>query len=213
VDESLRRALVDALGAAGVLRDGTVLVPGDAARVAAALRVAQEHRVALRIVSSEAGGETAPRGGAVLSLARLADLGVDAANGTARAGAGVTLDSLSRAMGSALTVPGFPPRPRSGHAGSLVARGEIPRRSICGVEAALPGGDLVTFGGGVLKDVVGYDLISALLGSEGRLAAVVAVWFRLTPTAARVPVAEAPGPHPARELASILDPEGILAGA
>jgi L-gulono-1,4-lactone dehydrogenase len=196
-----------------VLHGGAVLAPDDTAGVSSVLRLAQEHRFPLRIVSGEAAEDRAPRGGAVLSLARLSRLAVDAANGVVRAEAGVTLDALGRALGPDLTIAGLPPRLRSHHVGTLVARGEVPRRSLCGIEAGLPGGELFKLGGGVLKDVVGYDLASALLGSGGRLGAVVAVWLRLVPAAARVPTHEAPGIRPALELATILDPEGILAGA
>ncbi len=110
-------------------------------------------------------------------------------------------------------MPGLPAQPRSVHAGSLVARGEVPRRSLTGVDAVLPQGELVRLGTAVLKDVVGYDLTSALLGSEGRLAVITAVHLRLAPTGARLPTPDATGPRSVAELAAVFDPEGILAGA
>ena len=45
----------------------------------------------------------------------------------------------------------------------------------------------------MLKDVVGYDLLAALLGSAGRLAIIAAVTFRLEPAAARTRDCEATG--------------------
>ncbi|MBV8444649.1 MAG: FAD-binding oxidoreductase, partial [Candidatus Dormibacteraeota bacterium] len=89
--------------------------------------------------------------------------------------------------------------------------GEVPRRSLCGVEAVVPGGELVRFGGGVLKDVVGYDLPALLLGSMGRLAVIVAVTFRLEPAAARTPAPPPPGAIGDLDLVTAaFDPHGLL---
>ena len=82
-----------------------------------------------------------------------------------------------------LAVVGLGAETGSGHVGTLVARGEVPRRSLSGVEAVLSTGEAVKAGGAALKDVVGYDLIAALLGSAGRLAIIAAVTFRLEPAA------------------------------
>jgi FAD/FMN-containing dehydrogenase len=66
-------------------------------------------------------------------------------------------------------------------------------------------------GAPVLKDVVGYDVTALLLGSRGRLAAIVAVHLRLAPAGAAVEVAEAAGARAVDELAGAFDPDGILA--
>src|SRR5947208_835821 len=68
---------------------------------------------------------------------------------------------------------GVPEQRDASHIGALVARGEVPRRALCGIEAVLSNGDRVSAGGAVLKDVVGYDLATVLLGSMGRLAIIV----------------------------------------
>ncbi|HEY8675894.1 MAG TPA: hypothetical protein VIO13_08010, partial [Candidatus Dormibacteraeota bacterium] len=99
----------------------------------------------------------------------------------------------------------------SGHVGTLMARGDVPRRTLAGVEAVLTTGETVRAGGAMLKDVVGYDLLGALLGSAGRLAIIAAVTFRLEPAAARTPTATPPGARtwqPA--LADAFDPKGLL---
>jgi FAD/FMN-containing dehydrogenase len=111
-----------------------------------------------------------------------------------------------------MAVAGLSADPGSDHVGALIARGGVPRRSLTGIEAALPGGDLVQLGGAVLKDVVGYDIASVLLGSRGRLAAIVAVHLRLIPAAAAVEVAEPAGARDVGELTGVFDPEGILVG-
>src|SRR5216117_4403507 len=52
---------------------------------------------------------------------------------------------------------------------------------VTGLEAVVPPGELVRFGGPIRKDVAGYDLKSLLIGSEGTLGVITAAWLRLTP--------------------------------
>ncbi|MBA7696022.1 putative FAD-linked oxidoreductase [subsurface metagenome] len=52
---------------------------------------------------------------------------------------------------------------------------------VCGLEAVLPSGEIITLGGKLVKNVTGYDLIQLLLGSEGTLAIVVKILLRLLP--------------------------------
>ncbi|HEU4448575.1 MAG TPA: FAD-linked oxidase C-terminal domain-containing protein [Gaiellaceae bacterium] len=52
---------------------------------------------------------------------------------------------------------------------------------VTGLEAVVPPGDVVTVGGPVRKDVAGYDLRGLLVGSEGTLGVITAVWLRLLP--------------------------------
>jgi glycolate oxidase subunit GlcD len=52
---------------------------------------------------------------------------------------------------------------------------------VTGVEAVIMPGEVVTVGGPVRKDVAGYDLRSLLVGSEGTLGVITAVWLRLLP--------------------------------
>jgi FAD/FMN-containing dehydrogenase len=52
---------------------------------------------------------------------------------------------------------------------------------VTGVEAVVAPGELVRFGGPVRKDVAGYDLTHLLVGSEGTLGVITAVWLRLIP--------------------------------
>ena len=60
--------------------------------------------------------------------------------------------------------------------------------------------------------MVGYDVTSLLLGSRGRLAAILAAHLRLVPAAVAVEVAEPAGARDVGELAAVFDPEGILVG-
>ena len=212
MEASLNRLLIATLGPASVLEGGALLTPSSQQGVAAVLRIAREHRLPLRLTSGPGNPVQVPEGGAVLSLAQLAAIGVDPARGVVRAEAGASLAALGVALAEAgVAVPGLARAPGSGHVGALVARGQLPRRSLTGIEAVLPGGEPVMVGASVLKDVVGYDVTALLLGSRGRLAAIVAVHLRLAPAGAAVEVAEAAGARAVDELAGAFDPDGILA--
>jgi FAD/FMN-containing dehydrogenase len=52
---------------------------------------------------------------------------------------------------------------------------------VTGIEAVVPPGEIVRFGGPIRKDVAGYDVKSLLIGSEGTLGLVTAAWLRLIP--------------------------------
>ena len=55
------------------------------------------------------------------------------------------------------------------------------RAWVTGLEAILPGGELLELGGPIRKDVAGYDLLGLLSGSEGTLAVITAAWLKLLP--------------------------------
>jgi len=52
---------------------------------------------------------------------------------------------------------------------------------VCGLEAVLPSGDIITCGGKLVKNVTGYNLVQLLVGSEGTLAVVTKIVLRLLP--------------------------------
>jgi glycolate oxidase len=221
MDAELRRSLAAIAGARGVT-DAGVVTPADAGQVAAVLRLCAEHGARVAVTSGAAARGAAPpdRASVILSLARLTAISVDSPAAVVRADAGVpvaTLRSACEQAGTALVATVATRSPSPAHVGSLVARGGLPRRAICGVEAVLGTGEAVRAGGAVQRDVTGYDLVAALLGSSGRLAVITAVWFRLQP--AGFP----PGPHDAQGvvepgalgevLRAAFDPAGILRGA
>lgn len=55
------------------------------------------------------------------------------------------------------------------------------RRYVLGLEAVLPGGEVIRTGSKAVKSVVGYDLTQLLVGSEGTLAIVTQAVLRLIP--------------------------------
>lgn len=52
---------------------------------------------------------------------------------------------------------------------------------VLGLEAVLPSGEVINTGAAVLKNVTGYNLTQLLIGSEGTLAVITRILFRLIP--------------------------------
>lgn len=211
MDTELKRRLADATGR-GATFDGDVVVPRDQDAAVTVVQTCADAEARFRVRSSADGAEAAPEAGVVVSLERLTDVTLHAGGLTLRAQAGAPLDAVrAAAAAEGLAVVGLGAAP--GHTGSVVARGAVPRRALTGLDLVLPTGEVITTGGTVLKDVVGYDLEALLLGSMGRLAVILAVSFRLEPQAARTPVAPPPGTGEAEAravLARAFDPRGLL---
>ncbi|MEW6087896.1 MAG: FAD-linked oxidase C-terminal domain-containing protein [bacterium] len=55
----------------------------------------------------------------------------------------------------------------------------ITRDYVCGLEAVLPNGEIISLGGKLIKNVAGYDLIGILTGSEGTLGIITKITLKL----------------------------------
>jgi glycolate oxidase len=211
VNEDMTKQFAAIVSAKGVT--GDVVSPPDLGSLAVVAHLCHQNEIPISLTSgAPSSHQNAPKGGIVISVQRLNDVIVAAAGLTVRAGAGATIAQLRDAVtAEKLAIVGLAAQTGSGHVGTLIARGDVPRRTLAGVEAVLTTGDTVKAGGGMLKDVVGYDLLAALLGSAGRLAIIAAVTFRLEPAAARTATAKPPGARtwqPA--LADAFDPKRLL---
>lgn len=198
---------------------GDAVSPGSLGEVSAVCRALTESRVRLIVRSRPGRQEETAAGAVVVSVHRLARLAVDRANLVARAEAGAELAAVvgaAAAAGLALVAPTAAGLPAETRVGELVARGGIARRGLSGIEAILAGGETVRAGGAMLKDVAGYDLVAALLGSGGRLAVITAAWFRLQPAAAPLeahePAGRVGGAGIDEVVRAAFDPGGILVG-
>ncbi|MEM4524247.1 MAG: FAD-binding oxidoreductase, partial [Archaeoglobaceae archaeon] len=174
-------------------REFVVVKPRNAEEVSKILKFANEKRIPVFI----RGGGTGLSGGAIpsmegilISTERMKDLEIDVRNKLAVCGAGVTLEELTKAAEKhGLS---FPPKPGAENAtiGGMIATNAggvratkfgVMRNYVLGIEAVLPDGSIVRFGGKTLKNSSGYSLLHLLIGSEGTLAVITKAIIRLLP--------------------------------
>jgi glycolate oxidase subunit GlcD len=198
--------LEDATASRGVRGHAdAVVLPTTTHEVARVLAWCYEHDVPVVPRGGGTGfaGGAVPFGGVVLGLERMDRVrSFEPLLWRIVVEAGVTTWRLRRlARESGLL---FPPDPGAGEqsqiGGNVATNAGGPHafkygvvgRWVTGLEAVLAPGEIVTLGGAARKDVAGYDLRSLLVGSEGTLGIVTAVWLRLLPAPERVlPVAAA----------------------
>jgi glycolate oxidase subunit GlcD len=199
--EPARPYETDATASRGVrgIPDAVVL-PADAAEVAAVVAWCCEHGVPLVPRGGGtglAGGAVPVTGGVVLGLERLdrvADLSPERWRMTVGAGVRTaTVHRLARENGLR-----FPPDPgaaeQSQIGGNVATNAGGPHAFkygatgawVTGLEAVVAPGEPVAVGGEARKDVGGYDIKSLLVGSEGTLGVITAVTLRLLPAPAAV---------------------------
>ncbi len=66
-----------------------------------------------------------------------------------------------------------------GQAGPLLATHGTPRDQVLGIEVVTGDGRMLRFGGRVVKNVAGYDIVRLLIGSQGTLGLITAAHLRL----------------------------------
>jgi glycolate oxidase len=65
--------------------------------------------------------------------------------------------------------------------GARAVKYGVTKDYVLGIEAVLPSGEIINLGGKLLKNVVGYDLISLIVGCEGTLAVITKIILKLIP--------------------------------
>jgi glycolate oxidase len=138
------------------------------------------------------GGALPVKGGVVLSFLRMNRiLEIDERNLQAVVEPGVVSFDLQKEVLSRGLL--FPPEPSSvveSTVGGNVAENAgytravkygVTRDYVLGLEAVLPDGEVIAVGGRTVKNVAGYDLVGLLTGSEGTLAVITKIVFKLLP--------------------------------
>ncbi len=142
-------------------------------------------------------GGAVPFGGVVLGLERMRRVrSFEPLFWRIEVEAGVTTWELRRlARENGLVFPPDPGAAEQSQVGGNVATNAggphafkygVTGRWVTGLEVVVPPGEVITLGGPMRKDVAGYDLKSLLIGSEGTLGIITAVWLRLLPAPERV---------------------------
>jgi glycolate oxidase len=166
-----------------------------AQQVAEIFKLAQRERVPVTPRGAGyglSGGAVPVQGGIVLSLAKMNHiLEIDQENLMVTVEPGVITGDLHRAVeAEGLFYPPDPASLDSCFIGGNVAEGAggpravkygVTKDYVCGLEAVLPSGEIITLGGKLVKNVTGYNLIQLLVGSEGTLAVVTKIILRLLP--------------------------------
>lgn len=171
------------------------VLPESTSEVSAILKLSDQYGVPVTprgAGTGLSGGALPVLGGIVLSVERMNKiLEIDEQNLCVVVQPGV----ITEVMQNAVEAKGlfYPPDPAS--RGSSLLGGNVAECSggpravkygvtkdyVMGVEAVLPSGEVIRHGGKLLKNVTGYNLTQLLVGSEGTLAIVTEITFRLIP--------------------------------
>jgi glycolate oxidase subunit GlcD len=189
------RYLADLMGRGVQGTADAVVLPSSAEEVAAVMRWCYESDVALTARGGGtglAGGAIPVQGGVVIGFERMNRVRqFDPLLWRIHVEAGVTTGDIQRlARENGLRFPPDPGAAEISQIGGNIAcnaggphafKYGVTGNWVTGIEAVIPPGEIVTFGGPIRKDVAGYDLKSLLVGSEGTLGLVTAAWLRLVP--------------------------------
>jgi glycolate oxidase len=210
----------------GTFPPGLVAFPRDTAEVQRVIRACLEHDVPVTPAGArtgKSGGSLPVRGGAVLSLERLASVvAIRPADLTATVQPGVLLADFQRQVEAHGLF--YPPDPNSAPwctMGGTVAENAggpsalkygVTRDYVLGLEWVLPSGEALRVGRQTLKGVAGYDLVGLFVGSEGTLGVATEITVKLLPRPPVVMTALLPFPDvgsAARGVSAVLQ-AGVL---
>ncbi len=184
------------------------VLPESTEEVAAVVRIAAEYRVPVvpRGMASGLAAASVPfSGGIALSLTRMNRiLELDEVNRTVRVEAGVITADLQAYVEARDLF--YPPDPSSNKhstiGGNIACNAGGPRclkygvtgDYVMGLTVVLPDGRILQTGGKAIKNVVGYDLTSLFIGSEGTLGVITEALLKLIarPRSVRTALAEFP---------------------
>jgi glycolate oxidase len=174
--------------------DAVVMVER-AEEVSKVLRLAGDYSIPVTprgLGTGLSGGCLPIHGGIVLSLERMNQiLDIDQENLMVVTQPGVITGELHRTVEQQGLF--YPPDPASldscsiggniaeGSGGPRAVRYGTTKDYVCGLEAVLPTGEIISSGGKVVKDVTGYNVTQLLIGSEGTLAVITKMILRLIP--------------------------------
>ena len=172
-----------------------VLAAKTSGDVAAGLRWASAHQLPVSVRGAGtglAGGAVSYPGGLVISLADMNDIiGIDPENRLAKVQAGVITAAVDAAAAEhGLMYAPDPASYRQSTIGGNIATNAgglrcvkygVTTDSVAALEVVLPNGDVIRTGAETRKNVVGYDLTSLFVGSEGTLGIITAATLRLLP--------------------------------
>ncbi|MBI3740979.1 MAG: FAD-binding protein [Chloroflexi bacterium] len=186
---AITRALANIVGAPFF-----VVIPENAEQISQVVKLAREHHLAIvprGAGTGLCGGTTPLAGGVMISLTRMKKIfAIDYENRVARVGAGLVNLDLS----NALAARGFFYAPDPGSQAASTIGGNIAANSggphclaygvtanhVLGLEIVLDNGEIVWVGGEA-PGAPGYDLVGAVIGSEGTFGIITQALVKILP--------------------------------
>jgi len=172
-----------------------VVKPRTADEIAAIMKLANRANIPVTprgAGSGLSGGAVPLHGGILMSSERMNEiLEIDTENMVAVVEPGVITNDLNNKLkDDGLWFAGYPMSLESCFIGGNVAENAgggkavkygVTERYIIGLELVTPEGNIISLGGKIVKNVVGYDLIKLMVGSEGTLGIFTKIFIRLQP--------------------------------
>ncbi len=172
-----------------------VVRPSSAEEISRIMKLANRERIAVTprgAGSGLSGGAVPICGGIVLLMDRMNRiLEIDPANMMAVVEPGVVTNEINNQLASyGLVFAGYPMSLETCYVGGNVAENAgggkavkygVTGRYITGLEMVTPTGEIVSYGGKVVKDVSGYNIIQLMVGSEGTLGIFTRIIIKLLP--------------------------------
>ena len=177
-----------------------VVRPRTAEEIAAILKLANRERIPVTPRGGGtglSGGAVPVHGGIVLALDRMNRiLEIDTENLVAVVEPGVITNDIDLAVKEyGLFFAGYPMSLQSCFIGGNVAENAgggkavkygVTGRYVLGLQVVTPEGEIVEFGGKLVKNVTGYDMVSLMVGSEGTLGVFTRIILKLLPRPTKV---------------------------
>lgn len=172
-----------------------VVKPSSADQISSIMKLANQKMIPVTprgAGSGLSGGAVPVFGGILLSLEKMNNiLEVDLENLVVTVEPGVVTNEINeRVKEHGLFFAGYPMSVEACFIGGNVAENAgggkavkygVTGRYIMGLEVVLPSGEIVQFGGKCVKDVVGYDMVNLMVGSEGTLGVFTKIFIKLLP--------------------------------
>ena len=172
-----------------------IVKPGNTEEVSEILKLANKNKIPVTPRGGGtglSGGSLAIHGGVCLSMEKFNKIiEIDERNHQAVVEPGVITQVFQEAVEAlGLFYPPDPASRGSCHLGGNLAECSggpravkygVTKDYVLGLEAVLPTGEIINAGGRVLKNVTGYNLTQLIIGSEGTLAIITKIFFRLIP--------------------------------
>jgi len=174
--------------------DVVLVKPANPGQISEILKLANKENIPVFVRGGGTGlsGAAIPtRDGILISMERLNKVvDMDTENLMLTVEAGVTLSTILKTADGAGLI--FPPHPgdEAAQAGGMVALNAggtravkygVMRNYVKGLEVVLPTGEIISFGGKLLKNNQGFDLLQLMVNSSGLLGIITKVTFRLYP--------------------------------